>query len=251
MKDDENEGRFDEIEESVSELKESLKQRETSLIRALGTLIKDWNDYRQGDREAFPTDALLGVVWAYLRPRVAIVVASFGALALGGLQIWLLVQQNDLMKNQNQIVKTQAKTEQMAAISSVLGTLLAGDSISNKEAENIAIAQLIVYGNESFDVLIQLVRRMGTVGDLSRQVLISGADAHSPEQSSLAMGELANRLWLDHVGVADFATRSAGDLRDSHQISNDAEQWFNSASALANYWNRSALAHGPALRPAP
>jgi hypothetical protein len=131
--------RQDDLEKRVNEIAESLKEREVSFIRALATLIKDWQAYQKGDRSDFPKEAFLGAVYAYSRPRIAIAIGAFGALILGGLQVWLLVQQTHLLQNQNEIVDAQARSEEMSAVSSVLSTLAAGNPAA---ARGLAVAQL-------------------------------------------------------------------------------------------------------------
>ena len=80
-------------------LENEIKERETSVLRAVRTVLKD---YKNNPQE-FPQSAFIGLIFAYLRPRVTIVIGSVLAGVFAFLQLFVLFRQTELMRNQKDI----------------------------------------------------------------------------------------------------------------------------------------------------
>ncbi|RLA41300.1 MAG: hypothetical protein DRR42_24825 [Gammaproteobacteria bacterium] len=181
------ESRLDRIEESIGKLHAAQKEREVSFIRALGTLTDDWIAYKKDERE-FPREALLGAVFAYLRPRVIIVLASLGAIMLGGFQVWLLLNQNRLLDQQNLLIDAQRRAGSLATINSILGSLKDEDDIV------LATSQLSTFGDEGFDVLITLSASRWKHAVAAQTIIAGTAASHSKKQALAVIVSFADTL---------------------------------------------------------
>ncbi len=92
--------------QSEQRLTNLVKEREVSRVRATLTLIQDLNDFaREG--KPFPIAALKGLAFSLMLPSAVLIAGSLlGAGALG-VQTFLLFQQIDLQKAQNNILERQ------------------------------------------------------------------------------------------------------------------------------------------------
>ena len=237
-----------EFRKRMDGFEETLKEREVHLIKAIITLINDWNSYTTGAREKFPREALMGLIYAYIRPRIAIAVAGFGAMLFAAIQVWLLLQQNQLISKQNEIANSQAGIAQMTAINGVLNTLLIGNSGQSVDVEELAISQMAVYSDQSFEVLAELGRNAGELGALARSAILRGGNTHSIEQSAIALGVFSDRFAIDHSSILGLLELDEAEFGD--QIKQDAIEWLESANQLKDYWQIAALAHTPSIKPA-
>lgn len=182
---------FEELTSRVDRLQEELKEREFSFLRSLKTLSEDLFAWKQGARD-FPKAALLGAVFAYLRPRVVIVIAGLIAAVMGSLQVWLLLSQNRLIHQQNEFIKAQTRANRVEAIQSVLAGLgdlepfEPGSEAYLMEQQSpryaIALAQLTSYGSEGVAVLRDLASNDGALGFLARQAAVASAETITSTQ---------------------------------------------------------------------
>lgn len=89
----------DEIIKRFDQLEGEIKERETSVLRAIRTII---NDLKDNPRE-FPQSAFIGLVFAYLRPRVILIFGSFLAAGFTFLQVFVLFRQTEIMNSQKDV----------------------------------------------------------------------------------------------------------------------------------------------------
>jgi hypothetical protein len=163
------------LQTRIDQLEESLKEREHSLLRAIKTFVEDIAAFRAGSRKDFPQAAALGLVFAYLRPRIVIVLGSIGAVIFAGVQVWLLVSQNRLIGQQNIMIESQARSNRMQAVSSLL------EGLDNSQPSEVKLAMLGVFGEEGFDVLMELAKRENAAAIAA---LVRGAPQHSSSQGA-------------------------------------------------------------------
>jgi len=190
-----------EIQAKMESMEEAIKEREISLLRALRTLMQDYSAFTAGEREDFPRAALLGVVFAYLRRRLIVVVGSLAALVFGVAQIGILMNQNTLIEQQNSLLQGQAEADRAQAVAALLSGLDATDSIRTR----IAVAQLIDYGGAGVAPLIRLAADYDSpIGSAARTALSRSASSHSFDE----MAEVAERL-LDAINVAAGSDHAA------------------------------------------
>ncbi len=84
-----DESAADRIETRLCEVERQLRERETSVLRAIKTLTSDYLEMRRGDRETI-APAVLGLVFAYIRPRLTVIALSIVGTVFAGLQFYLL-----------------------------------------------------------------------------------------------------------------------------------------------------------------
>jgi hypothetical protein len=206
-----------------------MKEREFSFLRSLKTLAEDLVAWGQGLRPDFPKAAVLGAVFAYLRPRVVILIAGFVAAAMGSLQVWLLLSQNKLIQQQNTLIEAQTKANRLEAVQSVLSSLgtlesFEADSTSYLLEEQspqyaIALAQLSAYGSEGIDVLRELASNDGALGFLARRAVVASVDTLSPQQRAELLPPLLSAFvhsWPGGNFPADRVESGPGYVRELH-----------------------------------
>lgn len=131
----------------IAALEEKSKEREPSLLGAIRTLVADYQAWMQGDRD-FPRSAVLGAAFAYLRPRIVLVLGSFAAVLVAVLQIWMLARQNSLIERQNSLIERQGHA--LAAQTTV--ALMAGLDKENVPRTSFSI--LAAFGDIGLDSLL-------------------------------------------------------------------------------------------------
>lgn len=87
----------EQLSAQLQKLREDIKESQPNILGALRTFVFDVRDWRAGKRD-FPQSALLGLVFAYLRPRLVLAVGSVAAVILASAQLWLLWRQNTLFE---------------------------------------------------------------------------------------------------------------------------------------------------------
>ena len=152
---DEKTDRLDnaELVARLDRLERTQKEREVSFFRALKTLGEDLAQFRTGEREEFPREAVLGLVFAYLRPRVLIVIGSLAAVSIGVMQLWLLVNQNRLLDQQNTFIQSQTESDRVQAVSSIVGAI----DLGNSSSVAAGVAQLGAYGEQATEPLLAML----------------------------------------------------------------------------------------------
>jgi hypothetical protein len=168
------------LQARIDQLEESLKERDPSVFRAIKTFVQDFAAFKAGERD-FPQAAALGLVLAYLRPRIILVIGSLAAVAFAGMQVWLLISQNRLIEQQNTMLESQARSNRMQAISA----LLAG--LDSEKPSLATLSQLSTFGEEGFDVLFELASRDRSY---AFPLLLAGVKRHTGEQAARVVERL-------------------------------------------------------------
>lgn len=166
------------VDDRFETLSEQIKERETSFLRALKTLVVDWRAYQTGEREKFPNAAVLGAIFAYLRPRIVIVLGSIAAVIIAIAQIWILVSQTNIIEHQSLLIEEQNETSKRQAVTAILSGL----DPTNAVQSELAVTQLAVYGDAGFEVLLSLGRSNSELGYTARTALTRALPQHTDEQ---------------------------------------------------------------------
>jgi|GEM_PF-5017115 len=250
---------IEEIKAELERLEERVKEGESSIFRALRTLVVDLASYQKGERKEFPKAALMGLVFAYLRPRLLVTIAGLSAVALAGVQVWLLLNQNRLLAQQNAFIESQTSSNRIEAIS----TIVSGLDAESEDSARFAVAQLSTYQNEGFDVLIEVSKYDSSLGRFSTQALASGVEGHTRDQA-LAVVDLLFDRWYKNIGDAYtlegrqasiqhvFQTYESGGFAADgayESIKELIDQSMVSASMLVEYLESYEKLHGVHLMP--
>ncbi|MBM0103855.1 hypothetical protein JM946_03830 [Steroidobacter sp. S1-65] len=162
----------------LERLREEMKEREPSVLGGLRTLFADGVKWQRGERD-FPRSAALGVLFAYLRPRLVLTVAGIGALVMTGVQVALLKQQNTLIGNQNSLLESQTRSTQLAAVTDVLSKLNSDD----KKQTELIIAGLESYGGQALAPLLVIAQGGDSeLADRALDAVIRSAKIHEGSQ---------------------------------------------------------------------
>jgi hypothetical protein len=172
------------LQAKIEQLEESIKERENSLLRAIKTFVQDFLTFKAGGRD-FPRAATLGLIFAYLRPRLVLALGGLAAVGLAGMQVWLLLSQNKLIEQQNVMIGNQARSNRMQAISAMLA------GADEKDPSKLVLAQLSVYGEEGFDVLSALA---ASDFNAAFPFLLAGGRRHTGAQSARVVSMLVNEI---------------------------------------------------------
>lgn len=147
-----------EFDQKLAGAEEKQKSRDPNIISALRTFLHDSRAYAQGERADFPQEALIGVVGAWLRPRLVILFGSLFALILGAGEFYLIYKQNQIierqaqiMADQNQLAEEQSRINKAQTISTLLPALSDEHSLDTHML-------LAAYGDVTVDVLWPLVK---------------------------------------------------------------------------------------------
>jgi hypothetical protein len=180
-------------------LDERTKERDPSLLSALRTLVDDAVRWQRGERD-FPKAAALGVLFAYLRPRLILSIVGVTGLFIAGLQIWLLVQQNKLIANQNELLTSQTRSNQLAMLKDVFSELTA----ENGESSDLFLAGLRAYGDQAFGALLVVASESSNhaIRERAFRAILEGADTHGS-------AEIGQTLQLIHRYGTGVTTRYA------------------------------------------
>lgn len=148
-----------ELEVRFAEFEEKQKARDPNLISAARTLIDDVIKYAKRERTEFPREALIGVIGAYLRPRMVVVFGSLIALLIALGEFWLIYRQNRIIEGQTEVMRTQtglledqARITRAEIVSKLLPALRSKDSLNSDDTILIA-----AYGPVAIDVLVPVV----------------------------------------------------------------------------------------------
>ena len=145
-----------------------------------------------------------GAIFAYLRPRVVLVLGSLGALVFTGVQAWVLWNQNVILRQQNLVMEAQTDAADVQAISFMLSSLDPENSLQNE----VAITQLGEFGERGYPVLVDLVRSTvfasstpfsTELAESALRALFGQASSHSPEQVSEVIQLAFNFAGILHV----------------------------------------------------
>ena len=147
------------LRENVRQLREEMKERQPSLLSAIRHLVHDYSAFARGERD-FPRAAVVGVAFAYLRPRVVLIMGSFLAVLLASGQVWLLVTQNRLIDQQNRLIAEQG----YALRAQTTGALLSGINDETPPSES-QLSVLAAFGDIGYESLIELSSAEGNAGD--------------------------------------------------------------------------------------
>jgi hypothetical protein len=154
----------DSLQAQIDQLREEAKELQPSILGALRTLVRDYRAWQENKRE-FPSSALLGLLFAYLRPRVILIFGSVGALTLAIVQIYLVVVQVNMMDAQNQLMKTQIslmekqdRTARAEVAMSILPGLAESESLTPDK-----MAFLGAFGDLAFDAALPVLLQKNTL----------------------------------------------------------------------------------------
>jgi hypothetical protein len=182
------------LRDEIKQLREDVKEREPSLIGALRTLVSDVREFQQGGRD-FPKAAVLGALFAYLRPRIVLLVGSLAAVVFAGAQLWILYAQTDVMREQTKLFGKQtelseAQTDLLTDEKTLLraqttAALLNGIGKGEISARDVAL--LTAFGEIGFESLEILAAGDDQTADSVRRVLISIAPRLTPPEATRAL----------------------------------------------------------------
>lgn len=187
--------------ERLRVLEDAVKEREVSLLRALRTFFSDFQAFTKGERPDFPRAAAVGLLFAYLRPRVVLVLGSIAAAVLAAIQLGLLLNQNRLIKQQNDFIAQQTQSDRAQAISSILSQLDPRDTI----AAEAGMIQMALFSEQGFEALLELSKSESDLGRLADRALLSGASRHTPEQAGRAFHALFFSYWQSPGRAGPFS----------------------------------------------
>ncbi|MCH9647724.1 MAG: hypothetical protein K0U98_05755 [Deltaproteobacteria bacterium] len=209
--------RLEEVEKEVKLLRsridrveEEAKEREFSFLRSLRTLFEDGLAYHRGDRKDFPRAAFLGAIFAYLRPRMIIVVGSLLAAAMALSQVWILLRQNEY-------IQEQARSNRLEAIQAVLSSMQDDDPSSLA----IAAAQFKNFQPEGAEVLLSLAESRPVAARYpnqvpivvsSRNALVAIAGVLTKRQEARLLEVLMNSLREEAELAAEFESSPMPDV---------------------------------------
>jgi hypothetical protein len=177
-----------ELGRRIDALEGRVKRGETNVLRAMTTLLADLQRYRAGQSGSFPNDSLLGLVYALLVRRILVVAFGLLGALVAGAQVFLLLQQNQLIDQQNRYINAQTEANNAEALSSLLSRLDPNDETGTR----ILVAQMSIDSQRGLPVLLELARGSDTIASIARDVLVRTYDAHSSEQSDSAVTALVD-----------------------------------------------------------
>ena len=187
--------------------REKTKEIEPSLIRATGTFLNDYYRWKSGERKQFPQSAALGVVFAYLRPRMVVLIGSLLIGILTAFQVWLLMRQNLLIEQQNKYINQQGH-----ALEAQTAAILLDGLDGEREIPPSRLALLLTYGDIGLDALLTLAESKDLpIGVAAIKVITESAPKLSDYQARRATVRLLNITvdWLK-TPVVSIAYERAG-----------------------------------------
>lgn len=194
------------LEAKLATLEERVKENQTSIFAAIKTLLHDVKEFREGKRDFNSLQpAALGLLFAYLRPRLVIIVGSMLAALMGGAQLWFLWiqqkqidQQNRLIEQQGHFLREQTRANQVSAVSELV---LALDPAQPTRSQ-LAQVQLAEFGEAGAAVLMKLSEAAGPASALAAGALYGQGDIHSAAQA----GEVLSH-WVE-TSTRELAMRA-------------------------------------------
>ena len=228
------------IDSKIKELENVVKERETSILRAIKTLVQDFSEYHEGKRDEFPRAALYGAIFAYLRPRIVLVLGSIAAVVVGTLQLWLLFNQKTLIEQQNSYIHSQSESNRLQAVTAVLANL----DNKDPDAIEIAVAQLSTFGDEGFEVLLRLTHSgSDEIAEAAQIGLSRSANSHSQSQSSKTTDLLLEKFIAVSIVLNSYISleqENFGNGAQSTEIFDVAYDWIASGERLNEYLDQHA-----------
>lgn len=207
--------RLDAIEARVSATQEDFKERENNLFRALKTFFIDIGEYQSGARSDFPRAAMLGLVFAYMKPRMVLMFGGMFAVFLGLLQVWILIKQNELLEQQNTFLETQTDANKIEAVS-VITEKLGDEDISQSNLQAI-----ITYTPLAFDTLTQIAGTNTVDGMNTRRALASAIERLSTTD---AIDVINNQLdWYSRRLIHIISTQFYSIAEEQKKTNEDAQ----------------------------
>lgn len=214
----------------IKKLRENQKEQQPNFLAAIKVLADDLEAWRQGERD-YPKAAMLGVIFAYLRPRILVVVGSVFAVTLGAMQVWMLYRQNALITQQNELVGQQNGliSGQSYALRAQSTAALLADVGDDNPASSTRLALLSTFGDIGIDSLIVLARSKSSAGEAARATLSSlirqlgeNQNRISAEQTFQVLKVFLEYRLLDYVSrvpgpTYDYDLRSA-DRKNREQL---------------------------------
>jgi hypothetical protein len=208
-----------ELQAELQKLREDIKEQQPGLIGAVRTLLIDWDKWRKGERD-YPRAALLGVVFAYLRPRLTIVIGSIAAAILGVAQFWMLNRQNSLIEQQNRLIDGQSY-----ALRAQTTAALLNDVDDERPLSHAQLAVLLGFGDIGYESLMLLAKENNQAGETARRALAEKISAMDESKAFdihlIFLNEMKRFLWL-------FIQRTMSTLRASYSRQCNAERWTTS-----------------------
>lgn len=221
-----------ELDQKLAAAEEKQKSRDPNILSAIRTLVADIRDYASGKRLDFPTEAIVGVMGAWLRPRLVLVLGSVIATAIAAGEFWLIYRQNEIIERQTQILGDQNRlVEQQARLSraqaaSALLPILQADQAKLPAQSEFALA---AYGDVLIDVLLPVIR----------------LGLPKPRESFPSYVPPARNLWLNAVDIV-IARKELLSLQDQVSLLFTLLDALNASTTLVinRNWNESFYGQG-------
>lgn len=185
----------DEIKEKFHEFEEKLKQRENNLFRAVHTFMMDLHEFNSGKLKEFPQGSLIGLLYALLKRRMLIIIGGILASLFTIAQVWLLYNQNLLLKSQNYKIDIQSRLAESARRGDVY--LLMGNIYDSMQKELDAQAN----DKESKTLSENLVGQIISLSHSLRPYSHLKEDGELSESSSVEKGNLF--LYLIQLNIEE------------------------------------------------
>ncbi len=201
--------RIDHLEQRIDTQTDVIKERETSLLRAIKTLVDDYSATKRGeDKDMRP--ALMGLAYAYFHPRVFLVIGSIAGLVFAFTQVWLMVVQYQVMDRQSGIMEQQNLLSTIN-LSSQLETILSTGSLTlddqvfyttgNDEVEVGMGFPGKKVSLEPANYALEVVHQLGSTEQLQVYVINALRPLLTHELGSISTAAL---LSLEKLGVDQF-----------------------------------------------
>ena len=136
--------RLEAIDQRLSKTEKLIKENQYNFFTAIRIFIQDFRDYKNGKRE-FPESALYGLITAYFRPRMVLVIGAVASGIFGALQIWILVNQNRIIRKQSEIMEVQTSVMEEDTWSNKAATITGLISILNNPNDTTKVDLILPF----------------------------------------------------------------------------------------------------------
>jgi len=185
--------RIDELSARVKTVEDSLVVTEPNIVWAVGRFAKAYSIYQSQGGE-FPVKELKGVAYAYFRPRFVLVLGSCAAIVFAALQVWILLNQNQILERQSHLMDAQTSANKIEAVIAVLSTL--------RDNPNTNVETLKLLATEDYyDTVRAMITGETEVSRSLRRSVVAVAESHSPLQARNTLYDI-----LNHLIQRDFST---------------------------------------------
>ena len=197
------------IRKELKRLEGMIKEREVSTLRAAKTLLEDLSKYRSGQETEFPYPAFMGLIFAYLRPRLVLIVGSLMAAIFTFVQVYILFKQNELIDLQNKYVQEQTISAKQQAVSMIVSRI----DPKNPVASEIALGELSGLDGDEADLLLRLANsHIPELRSMTLSHMFANKTKYQPEVLLELLSLTTDQLSYDFV---NFATQSSNVISES------------------------------------